>query len=80
MPGSGERASTARLVASAAIACTFGMSEVGHDCLSRPPGAGPLYGPETVYGQAATGNYLRMPFNRCNLGSEQGLIDEPVLG
>ena len=27
---------------------------------------------ETVYGQAATGNYLRMPFNRCNLGSEQG--------
>ena len=35
---------------------------------------------ETVYGQAATGNYLRMPFNRCNLGSEQGLIDDPVLG
>ena len=30
---------------------------------------------ETVYGQAATGNYIRMPFNRCNLGSEQGLID-----
>ena len=28
---------------------------------------------ETVYGQAATGNYIRMPFNRCNLGSEQGL-------
>ena len=28
---------------------------------------------ETTYGQAATGNYLRMPFNRCNLGSEQGL-------
>jgi hypothetical protein len=21
-----------------------------------------------------------MPFNRCNLGSEQGLIDDPVLG
>ena len=35
---------------------------------------------ETTYGQAATGNYLRMPFNRCNLGSEQGLIDDPVLG
>ncbi len=35
---------------------------------------------ETVYGQAATGNYIRMPFNRCNLGSEQGLIDYPVLG
>ena len=26
---------------------------------------------ETAYGQAATGNYIRMPFNRCNLGSEQ---------
>jgi hypothetical protein len=26
---------------------------------------------ETVYGQAAIGNYIRMPFNRCNLGSEQ---------
>src|SRR5512134_2135422 len=35
---------------------------------------------ETAYGQAATGNYLRMPFNRCNLGSEQGLIDDPVRG
>jgi hypothetical protein len=35
---------------------------------------------ETAYGQAATGNYLRVPFNRCNLGSEQGLIDDPVLG
>ena len=35
---------------------------------------------ETVYGQAATGNYIRMPFNRCSLGSEQGLIDDPVLG
>jgi hypothetical protein len=32
---------------------------------------------ETTYGQAATGNYIRMPFNRCNLGSEQGLIDDP---
>ena len=31
-------------------------------------------------GQAAAGNYIRTPFNRCNLGSEQGLIDDPVLG
>lgn len=35
---------------------------------------------ETIYGQAATDDYLRMPFNRCSLGSEQGLIDDPVLG
>jgi hypothetical protein len=35
---------------------------------------------ETTYGQAATGNYIRVPFNRCDLGSEQGLIDDPVLG
>ena len=35
---------------------------------------------ETTYGQAATGNYIRMPFNRCNLGSERGLIDNQVLG
>ena len=35
---------------------------------------------ETTYGQAATGDYIRTPFNRCNLGSEQGLIDDPVLG
>jgi len=35
---------------------------------------------ETIYGEAATGNYIRIPFNRCNLGSEQGLIDDPVLG
>jgi hypothetical protein len=35
---------------------------------------------ETTYGQPATGNYIRMPFNRCNLGSGQGLIDDPVLG
>jgi hypothetical protein len=35
---------------------------------------------ETAYGQAATGNYIRMPFNRCNLGREQGLIDDPTLG
>jgi hypothetical protein len=25
-------------------------------------------------GQAATGDYIRMPFNRRNLGAEQGLI------
>jgi Phage tail tube protein len=35
---------------------------------------------ETAHGQEATGSYLRMPFNRCNLDSEQGLIDDPVLG
>jgi hypothetical protein len=35
---------------------------------------------ETAYGTPATGNYLRVPFNRCSLGSEQGLIDDPVLG
>ena len=54
----------------------------------RPSGRGCGYGSsahlllkrETTYGQAATGNYIRMPFNRCNLGSEQGLIDDPVLG
>ena len=31
---------------------------------------------ETVYGSPASGNYTRMPFNSCALGSEQGLIDE----
>ena len=35
---------------------------------------------ETAYGTEASGNYVRMPFNRCSLGSEQGLIDDPVLG
>jgi hypothetical protein len=35
---------------------------------------------ETAHGQAATGDYIRMPFNRCNLESEQGPIDDPVLG
>jgi hypothetical protein len=35
---------------------------------------------ETAYGQAAIDNYIRVPFNRCNLGSEQGLIDDPTLG
>ena len=35
---------------------------------------------ETVYGQSAAGDYIRMPFNSCTHGSEQGLIDDPVLG
>jgi hypothetical protein len=35
---------------------------------------------ETTYGTQASGDYVRMPFNRCSLGSEQGLIDDPVLG
>ncbi len=35
---------------------------------------------ETAYGQAASGDYVRIPFNRCMLGAEQGLIDDPVLG
>ena len=35
---------------------------------------------ETTYGQAPLGNYVSIPFNRCTLGSEQGLIDDPVLG
>jgi hypothetical protein len=35
---------------------------------------------ETTYGAQASGNYVQMPFNRCALGSEQGLIDDPVLG
>ncbi len=35
---------------------------------------------ETAYGQVVGGDYIRMPFNRCTLGSEQGLIDDPVLG
>ena len=35
---------------------------------------------ETTYGQAAAGDYIRIPFNRCTLSSEQGLIDDPVLG
>lgn len=35
---------------------------------------------EDVYGQATTSGYYRMPFNRCSLGAEQGLIDDPVLG
>ncbi|MCB9983651.1 MAG: hypothetical protein H6861_08290 [Rhodospirillales bacterium] len=35
---------------------------------------------ETVYGQKATGNYWKMPFNSNNLGAEQDLTDDPVLG
>lgn len=35
---------------------------------------------ETTYGTRATGDYWQMPFNSCNLGSEQGLLDDPVLG
>ena len=35
---------------------------------------------EIAYGQAAAGDYIRIPFNRCTLGSEQALIDDPVLG
>jgi len=35
---------------------------------------------EKSYGQRPNGNYLRMPFNSCSLGSEQGLIEDPVLG
>ena len=35
---------------------------------------------EAAYGQQATGNYNKMPFTSSNLGSEQGLIEDPVLG
>ena len=35
---------------------------------------------ETVYGQKPSGNFYKMPFTSSNLGSEQGLIDDPVLG
>lgn len=35
---------------------------------------------ETVYGQQAAGDYYKMPFTSSNLGSEQGLIQDPVLG
>jgi hypothetical protein len=27
---------------------------------------------ETTYGQAATGNYTRMPFNRCTSAASRG--------
>lgn len=42
--------------------------------------AGLLLKRETSYGVRATGNYFKTPFTSCNLGSEQGLIDDPVLG
>jgi hypothetical protein len=35
---------------------------------------------ETTYGQSPGGDFVRMPFTRCDLGSEQGLISDPVLG
>jgi hypothetical protein len=35
---------------------------------------------ESSYGTKATGNYRKMPFTGSSLGSEQGLIDSPVLG
>ena len=35
---------------------------------------------ETTYGTSPSGDYIRMPFNSVSLGSEQGLIDDPVLG
>ncbi|MBF0153257.1 MAG: hypothetical protein HQL64_05905 [Magnetococcales bacterium] len=35
---------------------------------------------ETTYGVQPAGNFVKMPFNKCSLGSEQGLIDDPVLG
>lgn len=42
--------------------------------------AGLLLKRESTYGTRATGNYVKAPFTSCNLGSEQGLIDDPVLG
>ena len=35
---------------------------------------------ETTYGTSPSGNFIQMPFNSVSLGSEQGLIDDPVLG
>ncbi len=35
---------------------------------------------ETTYGEQASGNYYQMPFNSSDLGSEQGLIEDAVLG
>ncbi|OSM05960.1 phage tail tube protein [Magnetofaba australis] len=35
---------------------------------------------EGSYGSIPTGDYIQMPFNRCTLSSEQGLIVDPVLG
>lgn len=35
---------------------------------------------ESEYGEQASGNYYRMPFNSSDLSSEQGLIEDAVLG
>ncbi len=35
---------------------------------------------ETTYGEQPSGNYYQMPFNSSDLGSEQGLIEDAVLG
>jgi len=35
---------------------------------------------ETTYGEQAAGNYYQMPFNSSDLSSEQGLIEDAVLG
>lgn len=35
---------------------------------------------ETTYGEQASGNFYRMPFNSSDLSSEQGLIEDAVLG
>jgi hypothetical protein len=35
---------------------------------------------ETVYAKRPPATTSDMPFNHCNLGDEQGLIDDPVLG
>lgn len=35
---------------------------------------------ETTYGEQASGNYYQMPFNSSDLSSEQGLIEDAVLG
>lgn len=35
---------------------------------------------ETTYGEQASGNFYRMPFNSTDLSSEQGLIEDAVLG
>ncbi len=35
---------------------------------------------ETTYGEQPSGNFYRMPFNSSDLSSEQGLIEDAVLG
>ncbi len=35
---------------------------------------------ETTYGEQPSGNYYQMPFNSSDLSSEQGLIEDAVLG